>query len=326
MLNNKKLAILIIVFSVGLIISVIGCNNTGNPTSAAITTGNSLTPAITATTTDAYQSSRAREIAARTIEACSGVTTLKMDVSISHLESRIEEPPTGFQSFIVARTEMNRTEKQFKLFESSIYKSFSSKYDRDNEWSSSTNYWSDGWYYYKYKEGYPSGKTYWVKEESETNSYWINWSNYDYLFQQVEYLRTATDMTYSGSEMIDGVLCDIIQVEQDLEMVSDWLDHNAASHRLADKDLSELPKIFQLKEWISHDSYMPVKFEMFLYIEIFPDDLKKYYYYSPNLEKVIIGIVESGKFYDYGQPVDTVLPPEAESAKEIYIIRDLVFN
>lgn len=320
MLNNKKFVILIIVLPIVLIVSLIGCNNTGNPTSTPITTNNSLTPEITTTTTDSYQLSRARETIAKTIDACSGVTTVKMDVSSTQVLSNFGKESYTQQWFFVSRTEMNRAEKQFKLFSSSINDLRSWNNAGENEWISSTKYWNNGWYYYLNDEGYPSGKKYWLKVDCEKNSASYDWASYDYLSQQVENLRTGVDVTYSGTEMIDGVLCDIIQIEHDKGKWAEWFKLSFRVSQISETDLYKYIKKDEIKEWIARDTSLPVKFEMVTYIEVPTSDIERsrlYSSYFSDFEKITHGFITTGRFYDYGQPVDTVLPPEVTSAQEI---------
>jgi hypothetical protein len=156
----------------------------------------------------------------------------------------------------------------------------------------------------------------WMKMKLNTEL----WTAQNQLSQQVEFLKTAVEVTLLGSEKVDGVDCYVLQIKPDMEALTDWVlsqqqqQSGIGGVDLSKLDLSKLFKTISIKEWIAKDTYLPAKADLDIVLEMLPEDIGAT---AEDFEKMTINMKGQVKYYDYNKPVTIELPQEALNAQEI---------
>ena len=173
-------------------------------------------------------------------------------------------------------------------------------------------YLTGGWLYLKVSV--PGEGDHWIKEKLPDYA----WTSENPLDQQVEFLKTASQVTKLGTEKVDGVDCYIIQVTPDIDALSKWVlsQQQSTGLDMGNIDLSKVFKSYSVKEWIAQDKYLPVKAEIKASLEIRPQDMGETPE-SADMDKMTMNISEQVKYLDYGKPVTVQLPTEAQNAEEV---------
>ena len=317
MTNNKKLLLIpFILVLLILSISLFGCGSTEGTTQQVTTPTTSSTIAVTTSpeiiSTIASPStttlSLGQKIAAQTIEAAVVVTTFKMDMDMTMAMGVIGgEDPGKMNMETIAKAEMNLAEKEVKM-------AMDAEMDIPvigKQTMSSSFYMVGGWMYMKVS--IPKQGEQWIKIKYDE----AQWEQQDQFSQQIEFLRSALGATLLGTETVDGVLCDVIQIQPDMATLAEWVmaqQSEESAAELSQVDLSNMFKTFLIKYWIAKDTSLPVKADMNMTLEINQSDFGTS---SNEFEKMTMEITATVKYYDYGKPVDTTLPVEAEGAKEV---------
>jgi hypothetical protein len=141
--------------------------------------------------------------------------------------------------------------------------------------------------------------------------------------QQVGLLKAATDITFLGSEKVDGIDCYILLFKPDTAALAKYLQYCESQPQQTEAvfegdDLIKMFKAFEIKEWITRDEYLPMKLDGNIDIEttslvIMPWGVGwggEYANFAENIKM-------QTKFKDFNQPVDIELPAEALQAKQI---------
>ena len=130
--------------------------------------------------------------------------------------------------------------------------------------------------------------------------------------QQIKLLTTATEVNYLGSEVVNGTDCYILEITPSMEVAANLISQQL---QFIDPDIGEfkadLLKEISVKQWISKDSYLLMKAEAGVLLEMRPEDVG-----GGDFEKMTIDMDIGARYYDYNQPVSITLPPEALEAKE----------
>jgi len=154
----------------------------------------------------------------------------------------------------------------------------------------------------------------WVKS-AMTDKYW---QTQDQLAQQTEFLKTAVTVTLLGSEKVDGTDCYILQINPDMAAITEWFlsqqEQQSSGIDWSQIDLSDIFKNYSIKAWIAKGSYLPIKEEIELTLEMTPQDLGAG---ADETGKVTMSMNGQVKFYDYNKPFTIELPPEAATATDI---------
>jgi hypothetical protein len=168
----------------------------------------------------------------------------------------------------------------------------------------------DGWLYAKL--GSQNGDYRWTKMKRPFDP------GESELFQQMALLKAAQKISSLGEEKLDGIDCYILQIEPDAQQAMNWL---LSQTRAADISVTELSavtnravKSFTFKQWISKETFLPVKTTGNVVLEILP---KMSGVPFDDYERVNYSIQAQANYSDYGQPVVIVLPPEAQNAREL---------
>ena len=144
------------------------------------------------------------------------------------------------------------------------------------------------------------------------------WNQQNQLEQQVEFLRNAIEVTKLGEETVDGVNCYILQITPDLDAMLDWVKAQqqdvSPDMDLSNINLNEIFKNLSLKMWVAKDSYLPVKGDIQITMEILPQDVGAD---ASETGKISMDMSAQVKYYDYGKPVTIELPQEALNAPSL---------
>ena len=173
----------------------------------------------------------------------------------------------------------------------------------------------NGWMYMRI--GLPQGGEQWMKMKLNNEL----WTAQNQLSQQIEFLKTAIEVTLLGSEKVDGVDCYVLQIKPNMEALTKWVlsqqqqQSGIGGIDLSKLDLAKLFKTISIKEWIAKDTYPPpVKAAMDVVLEMLPEDVGAT---AEDFEKMTMDMKGPVKYYDYNKPVTIELPQEALNAQEI---------
>jgi hypothetical protein len=125
----------------------------------------------------------------------------------------------------------------------------------------------------------------------------------------------------TGSATVDGIDCYVVEIIPDIEQL--WqlaMDQMQLAGQvpadITDIGIESFPEIlksFSVKYWIAKDTYYIAKADMDMALEITPEAVG-----YPEEEGIVnMDMKISMLMYDYNQPVDIILPPEAENAAEV---------
>jgi outer membrane lipoprotein-sorting protein len=143
------------------------------------------------------------------------------------------------------------------------------------------------------------------------------WEQQSQIEQQIEFLKTAVEINYLGSEAVNGTDCYVFEVLPSVEALGELLSQQASGMGGMDfgqPNLADLFKEMSVREWIAKDSYRVMKTEVGMVMEIRPADVDAA---EDDFEKMTIDMNMGMRLYDYNQPVSITLPPEALDAQEM---------
>jgi hypothetical protein len=153
----------------------------------------------------------------------------------------------------------------------------------------------------------------WQKTEL-TDELWQQQESY--LEQQMDFLKSAAEINYLGSEVVNGTDCYVFEVVPGTEALSNLISQQLQSLGIDPSQLNptDLLKEMSVKEWIAKDTYWVMKAEIGALLEIHPEDVGAT---ESDFEKLTIDTNTALSFYDYNQPVSIILPPAALDAEEM---------
>ncbi len=249
----------------------------------------------------------AEEIVANAVDASAKVATVKVDMDLAMTVEVIGgNRPVKMEMQVKAGGPVDMAKREIKM-------SMDANADipgLGRQDVSMEMYVVGGWMYTKV--GLPGGGGQWVKMNLTEQL----WAAQDHLSQQVDFLKTAIEVTLVGSEKVDGVDCYVLQVNPDMTALTKWVlsQQQQGGVDLSKLDLARLFKTTSIKEWVAKDSYLPVRADLDVVLEMLPGDVGAT---AQDFEKVTMDIAGQFRYYDYGKPVTIVLPQEALGAQEI---------
>jgi hypothetical protein len=143
------------------------------------------------------------------------------------------------------------------------------------------------------------------------------WQQQSLIDEQLEFLETAAEINYLGSKTVNGTECYLFEVVPDMEALGELLaqeTYGMENMDFSQLDLADLCKELSIKAWIAKDSYLLMKSEVEMVLEMSASDLGAI---AGDADKVTIDVKMVESFYDYNQPVSIELPPEALDAEEL---------
>ena len=132
-----------------------------------------------------------------------------------------------------------------------------------------------------------------------------------------DFLMEIADVVLDGKDDINGVSCYRLKLALDADKVEQKIvqldQESGGSMSLEDIDREMLDKVIQgisITQWVAEDTYYTMKVQVTIDIELAPEDIG----YAEEAESIVINASFEALFYDYNEPVNIVLPPEAEEA------------
>lgn len=167
----------------------------------------------------------------------------------------------------------------------------------------------DGWIYTKVQVANHGEQ--WVKVKLDDKQ----WASQDLLGQQMEFLGTAANVTLGQDENVDGVPSYVLSIDPDMKVLMEWVtrQQNAALD-LTQLDLSKMFKSFSVRVWIAKATYLPVRANTQVTMEMSPEDVGAT---TEDFDKLALAMNMKYSFFDYNKPVTIVLPDAANSASEM---------
>ena len=173
-------------------------------------------------------------------------------------------------------------------------------------------YVTGGWMYMKIN--IPGLGEQWMKMPM-TEDMWQSQSQFE---QQVELLRTAREVTFHGSETVNGTACYVVEVVPDMgvlfEIISQQQMPGMEDMGMDGLNMGDWFKDFSIKLWVAKDGYLLRKAEEHLLMEITAADLGAS---QDNLERMTMDMNLTMNLYDYNEAVSIELPEGALQATEM---------
>jgi len=167
----------------------------------------------------------------------------------------------------------------------------------------------DGWMHIKMN--LPDQGEQWMKMQMPEEM----WEAQSQIEQQLELLETADEANYLGTEDVDGTPCYVVEIVASAEalgkLMSQYQLPEMEGVDLGEFDLTDMMKEMSVKQWVAKDSYLFMKTENHILLEILPGNVGAS---EEEFGKITEDITSEMKFYDYGEAVSIELPEEALQA------------
>jgi hypothetical protein len=174
-------------------------------------------------------------------------------------------------------------------------------------------YFVDDWMYIGMD--IPGFGSQWMKMEATEDM----WQQQAPLEQHLELWEGAVEVKSLGNETVNGVDCYVFEIKPDMAVLSDMLAQETSGMGMdlmdfSQFDLSDMFQELSVKEWLAQDSYLPMKMEIKVVVEMSADEFGDT---GGDFDKMTIDVEVNMNLYDYNQPVSIELPPEALEAEEM---------
>jgi hypothetical protein len=185
--------------------------------------------------------------------------------------------------------------------------------DEGEQSTSAEIYFVDDWMYAGME--IPGFGSQWMKMEASEDM----WQQQCPLEQQLALWEGAVEVKSLGSETVNGVECYVYEIKPDMAALSDMLAEETSGMGMdltefGQFDLADLCKELSVKEWLAQDSYLPMKMEVKIVMEVGAEEFGDT---GADFDTVTIDVALTVDFYNYNQPVSIILPPEALEAEEM---------
>ncbi len=263
----------------------------------------------TPTTTQPPKTLSAQEIASNAVDTSTKIDAYKLDMNMSMtVEVSGGTSPGKLTILQNVVSFVNNANKEMKL-------TTNMKLDIPGQGKQDMSieiYVVSGWMYMKMS--LPQVGEQWVKMKLTDEL----WASQNQISQQVAFIKTATEVTSLGTEKVDGTDCYVLQVKPNMEALVKWVLSQSQQQQtgidLSKLNLSKLFKSFSIKEWVAKDSFLPMKEDIGVLMEMRPEDVGAT---AKDFEKMTMDISGQLKFYDYGKRVPVELPQGASKALEM---------
>ena len=153
----------------------------------------------------------------------------------------------------------------------------------------------------------------------EQGAQWMNmqfpdemWDSQSAIGQQIEFLETAEEVNFLGSEDVNGTDCYFVEVLPSPEALNKMLSQiqmpDIEGADLSQLSFADMIKEMSFKQWIAEDGYLIMKSETRVVMEISPEDVGAS---VEEFQKITMDQNSVMVFYDYNEPVSIELPAEA---------------
>ena len=153
----------------------------------------------------------------------------------------------------------------------------------------------------------------------EQGAQWMNmqfpdemWDSQSAIGQQIEFLETAEEVNFLGSEDVNGTDCYVVEVLPSPEALNKMLSQiqmpDIEGADLSQLSFADMIKEMSFKQWIAEDGYLIMKSETHVLMEISPEDVGAS---VEEFQKITADQSAVMVFYDHNEPVSINLPAEA---------------
>ena len=143
------------------------------------------------------------------------------------------------------------------------------------------------------------------------------WSAESQISSMSDFLTNNVNLELVGTEIVNGVDCYVFSINPDMKSLISWIEGQMQSEQanvnLNDADFSQMLKDFTVKEWVAKDSYLPVKQQISVTLNMPSIQTTS----STPSAPMSMDLNATLTYSDYGQQIYVQLPPEALNAKEI---------
>jgi len=140
------------------------------------------------------------------------------------------------------------------------------------------------------------------------------WEAESQIGSQIALLEAATEVDLLGSESVRGTACYVVEIVPSMEALGKLLSQQTTGLENIDWEELKLFKETSIREWIAKDSYLLMKAEIHMLMEMRPEHIGAT---EEDFEKMTMDINIEMKLYDYNKPVSIELPQEALGALEM---------
>lgn len=153
----------------------------------------------------------------------------------------------------------------------------------------------------------------WMKTEATPGM----WEQQNQLEKQIEFLKSAVEIKALADQTVEGTHCYVFEIVPSVEALGKLLSQQSST--IGDVDygqlnLADLFEEMRVNEWIAKDSYQVLKTEVYLRMQMHPEDVGAD---EADFDKMVMDMNMTTRLYDYNQPVSIELPPEALEAEEM---------
>lgn len=250
----------------------------------------------------------AEQIVAEAVSATAEVTTCRFDLSTATTIERTggDEPGT-IEATIDGTGAVDRASKQIQIsVNAAVAIHGTGKREMAMEY-----YVVDDWLYAELALTEMGSR--WVKTRLTDEI----WKAQNQLDQRIELMETATEVRLVGSENVNSTACYVVEIAPSAEELSEFLSQQmvpGTDMNWADINLDPLFKETFIRLWIAKDSYLLLKSEIDVLMEITAEDVGAG---EEDFEKLTIATNTQTKLYNYNEAVSIELPEQALEAPEI---------
>jgi len=172
----------------------------------------------------------------------------------------------------------------------------------------------DGWMYMSVQV--PEQGEQWMKFQMPQGM----WEQQSQVQQQIDMLRDAEEVTYLGTEEVNGVVCHVVKIIPDMESLREMVAQMQGQMGglegidLSAMDLSQMMKSMSMTQYIAEDSLLLMKTEQHMVIEITAEQLG---IPGDEFERITEEVSTAMVFRDYNEPATIQLPQAALAAAAI---------
>ena len=172
----------------------------------------------------------------------------------------------------------------------------------------------DGWMYMSVQV--PDKGEQWMKIQMPEGM----WEQQSQVQQQIDMLRDAEEVTYLGTEEVNGVACYVVKIVPDLtslqEMVSQMQGQMGGLEGvdLSAMDLGAMMKGMSMTQYIAEDSYLFMKTTQHIVMEITPEQVGVP---EAEFERITEDVSTTMVFRNYDEPATIQLPQGALAAAQM---------
>ncbi|MFC2004732.1 hypothetical protein ACFLUY_00745 [Chloroflexota bacterium] len=138
------------------------------------------------------------------------------------------------------------------------------------------------------------------------------WDSQSQISQQIEFLKTAKEVNFLGTDEVNGTDCYVVEIVPSAETLNKMMSQiqmpEIEGADLSQVSFADMIKDMSFKQWIAQDSYLIMKSETHTVMEISPENVGAT---VEEFQKITLNQSSVMVFYGYNEPVSIELPAEA---------------